>query len=122
MSRLLALLRQASKEGHDDDRLRAKFAMRYLKLSRRLDREPSLSARLRRLTEQPEQMRAMDADDLVSALRKVIDPNQPELQDDLLALTLVVARMGGLGCTVRIGLTVVEELRATRAVARQLLH
>ena len=122
MSKLLTLLRQAAKEEHDDDRLRADFAKRYLKLSRRLNREPCLSSRLLRLIEHPEQMKAMDADDLVGALRKVIETNQPDLQDDLLALTLVVARMGGLGCTVRIGLTAVEELQATRAVTRQILH
>ena len=57
-------------------------------------------------------MKWMDAEDLVDALRKVIDEDDEILQVELLSLTLTVARLGSVVLAMRLGRLVVEEMLA----------
>ena len=118
MATLLSLIVKASTQGHDEARLKAELVERIPPFMARLPRRPYLSPRLLRLSEQPALLKAMDADDLLVAIRQVIGPKQSELADELVALTLIVARLGGVCCAVRIGLLAMEELRARRAAPK----
>lgn len=101
--RVLPRLVRASTVAHDEPRFRADLAETLPLLLNRLPREPALSPRLRRLAENPVSLKPMDADNLVDAIAEVIGWTGHPLSDDLLNVTLLVARLGGVSAAVRIG-------------------
>lgn len=113
-AKALMLLATASTQGHDQHRLEQERAELLNELWVRLPRKPYLPPRLLRLTQHPAKLKLTDADALIDAMRCAIGPRQGELSDKLLALTLVVARLGSASSAMRVGLVAVEELRRQR--------
>ena len=118
-AKALRLLVKASSQGHDQPRLEAERAELFNEIWTRLPRKPYLPPRLLRLTAQPTKLTALDADALIDAIRAVVGPKQGELSDKLLALTLIVARLGSTSSAMRIGLVAVEELRGKRSAPKR---
>lgn len=108
----LPLLNEASKEKHDPPALRVRMADQITSITRQVQRAPDLSLRLQQQVQEPARMKWMDAEDLVDALRKVIDEDDEILQVELLSLTLTVARLGSVVLAMRLGRLVVEEMLA----------
>ena len=121
MSTVLRRVVHASTEGHDPNRLRAQMAEGFTLLLPKLKWQPYLSPRLLRLSQQPALLKPMDADDLLTAIRAAIDKKDVALSHEFLDLTLTVARLGGLGASIQIGLLAMEELRARRSSPRRKL-
>ncbi len=110
--RTLPLLIEASNERHDPPALSVRMAGQITSITRQLQRAPDLSPRLQHLVQEPARLKWMDAEDLVDALRKVIDEDDEILQVELLSLTLTVARLGSILLAMRLGRLVVEEMLA----------
>ena len=118
MSTAIRMLVHASTQGHDPDRLRARMAEGFTLLLPKLKRQPYLPPRLLRLSQQPVLLKPMDADELLTAIRATIDKKDVALSNEFLDLTLIVARLGGIGASIQIGLLAMEELRARRSSPR----
>lgn len=119
---ILPLLVKASTQSHDEERLRAELAAGFTALWCRLPRQPFLSPRQRRLVEHPAKLKPMDADALIDAVAEIVGWSGHGLSADLIALTLIVARLGGVSAAVRIGLLAVGDLKGRIAVRRGTLH
>ncbi len=115
MMNVIPMLVRASTQGHDKDRLTAQMADGFALILPRLKRKPYLSPRLLQLSQQPALLKPMEADDLLTAIAVTIDKKDVELSHELLALTLIVARLGGIAASIKIGLLAIDELRAHRA-------
>lgn len=120
MSTVLRRVVHASTQGHDPDRLRAQMAEGFTLLLPKLKRQPYLPTRLFRLSQQPALLKPMEADELLTAIRAVIDKTDVAMSNEFLDLTLIVARLGGIGASIQIGLLAMEELRARRSSPREL--
>ena len=107
----LELLLAASNEQHDEPTLRTRMADQAISVQRGLTRPLDLPPRLQRLMENPAQLKWGDAEDLVDALGGAIDENDVILQNELLALTITVARLGSVLLAMRLGRKVIEEMR-----------
>ena len=121
MSTTLRMLVHASTQGHDPDRLQTRMAEGFTLLLPKLKRQPYLSPRLLRLSQQPVLLKPMEADELLTAIRAVIDKKDVAMSNEFLDLTLIVARLGGIGASIQIGLLAMEELRARRPSPRRKL-
>ena len=109
---LLSLLINAFHEGHDVPFLRAKLAIQIPLLQEKLPMEAALSPRLRRLIQDPQAMKWMDLEDLIDVISSAAPTNNEQLQDELLALRLTVARLGGIHSSMKIGREIVDQLRS----------
>ena len=113
---VLHLLIRASAEWQDEDRLRARMAELILLIWILLPRDPVLSWRLQALVpEQGAQLKWHDAEDVADALEAVVKDPDDDLRANLIALRLVIARLGGVHSQIRIGRLVSEELRNRKA-------
>lgn len=118
MMTLLPMLVRASTQRHDPDRLTAQMADGFTLLLPKLKRKPYLSPRLLRLSQQPILLKPMEADELLTAIATTIDKKDVALSNELLELTLIVARLGGVGASIKIGLRAMEKLRARQGSSR----
>ena len=109
---ILRLLIQASAEGHDEARLRARLAELINLIWLLIPRDPVLSDRLRAIVPaHSERLKWHDAEDLADALEKLVGDGDEELTAELVKLRLVIARLGGIHSQMRIGRLAAEELR-----------
>ena len=107
----LTLLIAAANEPFDQANLQARLDTQSALLLDRVSTTPVFPARLQRLLEEQRRpLKWMDAEDLVDALAKVIDKNDENLQRELLAMTVTVARLGSVSLAMRLGRKVIEEI------------
>lgn len=112
---VLDRLNQASAEGHDELRLRRQMDALIQSIWISLPRDPLLPKRLQALVpENCERLRWDDAETLVDAIEHLVQVEKLNLDDEVIALRVVIARLGGVHSAMRIGRLVIAELQKQR--------
>lgn len=112
---VLDRLNQAFAEGHDEPRLRRQLDAEFQPIWISLPRDPVLPKRLQALVpEHCERLRWDDAEVLVDAIEHLVKVEKLDLHDEVLALRVTIARLGGVHSAMRIGRLVVAELQNRR--------
>jgi hypothetical protein len=112
---VLDRLNQAFAEGHDEPRLRQQLDAAIQSLWISLPRDPVLTKRVRALVpENCERLRWDDAEVLVDAIEHLVEVEKLNLHDEVIALRVTIARLGGVHSAMRIGRLVVAELQKRR--------
>ena len=113
ISPVLRQLLLASTEAHDEVHLRESMRDLIISIWILIPYNPVLTPRLRSLVPaQGDKLKLHDAEDVVEALEAVAGDGDVELSEQLVALRLVIARLGGMISTIRVGRLIIEELRS----------
>lgn len=112
---ILDQLNQAFAEGHDEARLRQQLDTRIQSIWISVPRDPVLPKRVRALVpEHCARLRWDDAEVLVDAIEHLVEVEKLNLHDEVIAIRIVIARLGGVHSAMRIGRMVIAELQKRR--------
>jgi len=112
---VLDRLNQAFAEGHDELRLHQRLDTDLQSIWMSLPRDPVLTKRLQALVpEHCERLQWDDAEVLIDAIEHLVEVEKLNLHDEVIALRVTIARLGGVHSAMRIGRLVVAELQKQR--------
>lgn len=112
---VLDRLNQAFAEGHHKPRLHQQLDAELQSIWISLPRDPVMTKRLRALVpEHCERLRWDDAEVLVDAIEHLVEVEKLNLHDEVIALRVTIARLGGVHSAMRIGRLVIAELQNQR--------
>ena len=105
-------LNQAFAEGHDEVRLRRQMDGLIQSIWVSLPRDPALTKRLQALVQEScERLRWDDAEALVDAIEHLVEVEKLDIHAEVIALRVVIARLGGVHSAIRIGRLVIDEIQ-----------
>lgn len=112
---VLDLLNQAYAQGHHEPVIRKDMDGLIQSIWVSLPRDPVLTKRLLALVSGDcERLRWDDAETLVDAIEHLVEVEKLDLHNEVIALRVVIARLGGVHSAMRIGRLVIAELQKRR--------